>query len=117
NRRLARAEGNGSEVNHGVPRPCDGGVSILYLKGALSARKRGGNLWQPQLLLQKRKVCRRHRKIFCRSRARIISNFMSATRSRRRISTRARSVSKVWPTAGRKLASKIAPATPFVRTS
>src|SRR5712691_12668066 len=88
--------------------PCDGGLSILYLKNALSARKSGGNLWRRQLLLQKRKVFRQRKKIFCRWRERITLNFTSVTPNRRRISTRAFSVSKVWPTADRKRASKIA---------
>src|SRR6266853_1107233 len=93
---------------------CDGGLSILYLENALSARKRGGNLWQQQLLLQKRNVLRQPSKIFCRSKARITSNFMSATPNRRRIFTRAYLVSRVWPTRVPKQASKIARVTPFV---
>src|SRR5436853_859453 len=97
--------------------PCDGGLSILYLENALSARKSGGNLWQRQLLLQKRNVLRQPSKIFCRSKARITSNFTSATPNRRRIFTRASSVSKAWLTAARKRASKIGRATRFVRTS
>src|SRR5260370_34790489 len=97
--------------------PCDGGLSILYLEDARTARITEGFRWQRQLLLQKRKLLRKPQRIFCRSKAPITLNFMSATPNRRRIFTRACSVSKVSPTADRRPASKIVPVTPFVRTN
>src|SRR6266446_8263945 len=93
--------------------PCDGGLSILYLGNALSARKSGGNLWRRQLRLQKRNVLRQPSKIFCRWKERTTLNFMSATPKRRRIFIRAPLVFKAWPTADRKRALKIARVTPF----
>src|SRR5438876_12147035 len=86
-----------------------------YILAARDAQDNGGNLWQRQLLLQKRNVLRQPKKIFCRWRVPITSNFTLATPSRRPTFTRAPSVSKVWLTADPKRASKIAPVTPFDR--
>src|ERR1700682_1222287 len=75
--------------------PCGTRLSILYLENALSAIDCGGNLWQRQLLLQKRKRLRKRRKIFCRLRALTTLSFMSGTPNKRRTSTKPLSDSKV----------------------
>src|SRR4030095_10398708 len=93
----------------GRMQPCDDWSSILYLDHASAREILRRKLCQRQLLLQKRNEPQRCRKIFCRSKEQITSNFTSVTPSRRRIFIKVRSVFSRWLIADRKPVCESAP--------
>src|SRR5205823_12661738 len=82
-------------------------VDLIFNRRRRSRRKIRRSLCQRQLLLQKRKLKnlklrQQRKKIFYRFMELITSSFMSATPSKRRISTRPHSGFKAWHIPGRK---------------